>query len=120
MKLNSLHGDILDRAVAIALGWKRIRTKDIANDYFETEERPVFLSNWQPSQSARQCMRLMIEQKISAIYNEETNKWTAITRALNGTLIESSYKRPHEAICRAFITKKELDGVIFDSNELKE
>ena len=120
MKLKNLYGDELDKAVAIGLGWTLVRAKNPKNDYFQSEDRPIFAANWQPSQSARQAMRLLIEQQISIEYLEDSQKWRAYSKNKNGEIIESIYKRPHEAVCRAFVLKKESEGIKFDIDSFKD
>lgn len=116
-KLIALHGEELDRACAIALGWALYETSDPKDAFYLTEGKPVLVTFWKPTQSARQCMRLMLDHCIGTRYIAKSGIWQAIIENDEQT-IEAKAKRLHEAVCRCFLLHRVAQGKISENQIL--
>jgi Protein of unknown function (DUF2591) len=101
-----IFGEELDKACAQALGWTVSHSKNQQDDFYITGEKPVLVSFFKPTQSARQCMRLMLDHGISTEFNKTANEWRAYIKMDDGTIVEDTGKRLHLAVCRCFILSK--------------
>lgn len=114
-KLIALHGIDLDKACAIALGWKLHQTKNPQDAFYLTEEKPVLANFWKPTQSSRQCMRLMLDHCIGTEYITKAGIWKASVSNDTQT-IEAKAKRLHEAVCRCFLMNQVAKGIISEED----
>lgn len=102
MNPHALFGAELDAACAHALGWTLKETKNPEDNYYETDGKPVLVGFWKPTQSARQCQRLMLDHFIGVEHLEGPNVWRAFKK-VDGKVVEAKAKRMHEAVCRVFV-----------------
>ena len=116
-KLIALHGIELDKACAIALGWKLHPTANPQDAFYLTEGKPVLVNFWKPTQSARQCMRLMLDHCIGTQYIAKAGIWQASIVSDTQT-IEAKAKRLHEAVCRCFLVNQVSQGKISEDDVL--
>lgn len=116
-KLIALHGAELDKACAIALGWKIHETANPNDAFYLTEGKPVLVDFWKPTQSARQCMRLMLDHSIGTRPIGKTGIWQA-TIETDTQIVEAKAKRLHEAVCRCFLMHQVAQGKISENDVL--
>lgn len=118
-KLISLHGIELDRACATALGWTIHKTANPQDAFYITEGKPVLVDFWKPTQSARQCMRLMLDHGIGTQYIATSGIWSA-TIETDSVQCEAKAKRLHEAVCRCFLLNQVAKGRVEEMTILKD
>ena len=116
-KLIALYGAELDKACAIALGWKLHPTTNPEDAFYLTEGKPGLVSFWKPTQSARQCMRLMLDHCIGTQYIAKSGIWQANIVSDTQT-IEAKAKRLHEAVCRCFLMNQVSLGKVSENDVL--
>jgi hypothetical protein len=112
MSLNphALYGEQLDSIVALALGWTLHKTEDPQHSYYITEEKPIQVAFWKPTDSSRQVIRLILRYKISIEYSETACIWSASAKLKNGDVTVAKAKKMHEAVCRCFVSMRIKNG----------
>lgn len=121
LELNKLKGDDLDKAVADALGWVlHTSSGPFPRSFYLGEDgAPISLNKWNPTQSARQAMRLQMDYQLSVSFNKNKNTWRALGYYNDEDTFSATGGRPHIAICRCIIGLRQNGAkpVIIDFQE---